>query len=195
MKERQILFSGSMIRAILSGSKYQTRRIIKFQAPHLINKVSWRNDGWYYDTGNNCYFGIKCPYGQPGDQLWVRETVWVDKDTKQFKWYAHQDFFNVDPVRDNARLCPSIHMKRDWSRIQLEITGVRVERLQSISGMDAKREGVSIPAHMPQDGADLDWALREYKALWESINGAGSWDANTWVWVIEFRRINHASNG
>lgn len=74
--------------------------------------------------------------------------------------------------------------------ITLEITNVRVDRLQQISGMDAKHEGMSIPACMPQDGADLDWAGREFNRLWDKINGAGALDGNPWVWVIEFRRVD-----
>jgi hypothetical protein len=190
MKERPILFSSPMVRAILEGSKTQTRRVVK---------------------GLPGTDPIACPYGGIGDQLWVKETVWVDADTKEFKWYAHQRIFKVDRVRDNARLWPSIHMKRAWSRIQLEITGIRVERLQDISVADAIEEGLTA---ITKDGGqttkygipDLDgmpgnddtgWPWHEwrispvdaYRHLWETINGEGSWDANPWVWVVELKVI------
>jgi hypothetical protein len=173
MKQRPILFSKPMVFAIMDDIKTQTRRVVK---------------------GLPGTDPIACPYGGIGDQLWVKETVWVDADTKEFKWYAHQRIFKVDRVRDNARLWPSIHMKRAWSRIQLEITGIRVERLQDISDADALAEGIisySVGNLMVfgVEGTKIE-ALSPraaYFALWDEINGRGSADANPWVWVVEFK--------
>lgn len=199
MKQRPILFSKPMVFAIMDGFKTQTRRVVK----GLPNEVSHikpdaYGEGIYHLMSENSHVNdpIACPYGRPGDQLWVKETVWVDADTKEFKWYAHQRIFNVDRVRDNARLWPSIHMKRAWSRIQLEITGIRVERLQDISEADARSEGIT-------DGGCLNCGKSEpcgcdvpapdardaFIYLWRSINGPDSWDANPWVWVVEFKKV------
>ena len=148
MKERPILFSAAMVRALLAGTKTQTRRVVRPQpADNAILPRYWsdvlrrRKDPDVYGSdgltwGNvpladGSWGDVRCPYGQQGDRLWVRA-----------------------------------------SRLTLEITGVRVERLQAISEEDARAEGVkAIPG------------------MWESINGAGSWDANPWVWVIEFTRV------
>jgi hypothetical protein len=131
-----------------------------------------------------------CPYGQPEDRLWVRE-----------RWAYHPDFpdlarraiYRADPEceHDADRWRPSIHMPRWASRISLEITGVRVERLQSISERDSRAEGVTIEPHHSRGycaGEFLPPEMRAYRDLWETINGPGSWEANPWVWVIEFRR-------
>jgi hypothetical protein len=201
MKQRPILFSKPMVFAIMDGIKTQTRRVVKPQ-PDEYAAMQGDQCMLVHDSSPDMHNSelIACPYGKPGDQLWVKETVWVDADTKEFKWYAHQRIFKVDRVRDNARLWPSIHMKRAWSRIQLEITGVRVERLQDISEDDAKAEGVE------SDHTEFEmiyWvegvtgyklseryaasAKEAYQRLWESINGEGSWDANPWVWIVEFK--------
>jgi hypothetical protein len=203
MKQRPILFSKPMVFAIMDGIKTQTRRVVKPQ-PDEYAAMQGDQCMLVHDSSPDMHNSelIACPYGKPGDQLWVKETVWVDADTKEFKWYAHQRIFKVDRVRDNARLWPSIHMKRAWSRIQLEITGVRVERLQDISEDDAKAEGVE------SDHTEFEmiyWvegvtgyklseryaasAKEAYQRLWETINGDGSWDANPWVWVVEFKVV------
>jgi hypothetical protein len=197
MKQRPILFSKPMVFAIMDGIKTQTRRVVKGLALEYLSDGVGFAPEFVASPENNL-----CPYGKVGDQLWVKETVWVDADTKEFKWYAHQRIFKVDRVRDNARLWPSIHMKRAWSRIQLEIIGVRVERLQDISEDDAKAEGVE------SDHTEFEmiyWvegvtgyklseryaasAKEAYQRLWETINGDGSWDANPWVWVVEFKVV------
>jgi hypothetical protein len=203
MKQRPILFSKPMVFAIMDGIKTQTRRVVKPQ-PDEYAAMQGDQCMLVHDSSPDMHNSelIACPYGKPGDQLWVKETVWVDADTKEFKWYAHQRIFKVDRVRDNARLWPSIHMKRAWSRIQLEITGIRVERLQDISEDDAKAEGVE------SDHTEFEmiyWvegvtgyklseryaasAKEAYQRLWETINGDGSWDANPWVWVVEFKVV------
>ncbi len=175
MKERPILFSAPMVRAILDGSKTQTRRVVKLQTPKAAS------------ISDFCVDGIRvgrCPYGQPGDRLWVRE-AWADCD-KLVRYYATDD---VHPLRKKR---PSIHMPRWASRITLEVTGVRVERLQDISFSDARAEGIVV---QPDGG----WGLADsthyhftdprvsYWSLWEAINGPGSVDANPWVWVVEYK--------
>lgn len=227
MKERPIIFSAPMVRAILAGTKTQTRRIVRDYSPGAGgDSPTWRllHDGrWYPIVEDGTPHssvrggGARCPYGAPGDRLWVRETwqairVSIDpetgygddvraadkipSDSQHGYWgvaYAATDP-QANEHRDDRGFVwrPGIHMPRWASRITLEITDVRVERLQDISGMDAKREGVSVPAHLPHDGADLDYARREYRRLWQSINGPGSWDANPWVWVIEFKKLEQA---
>lgn len=203
MKERPVLFNGAMVRAILDGRKTQTRRIVKQKyLPWLENTVTNFLSGKWNQR--------PLPYGKPGDRMWVRETwqgpvldeeqqeQWREDGPGRFKKpefcvYRATDTLNaVD--EDGKELCwrPSIHMPRWASRIDLEITGVRVERLQDISEADALAEGV-----MQQPGgwfSSAEWqsatsARAAYALLWESINGTGSWDANPWVWVIDFRRI------
>lgn len=135
------------------------------------------------------------PDVQPGDLLWVRETYrHIELPPHQWDEVGECEIDYRATPRKIFKGCevpwrPSIHMPRRDSRLTLRITDVSVERLQDIRGMDALREGVSIPAHIPHDGADLDYACREYRHLWESINGPGSWDANPWVWVISFEVI------
>ena len=249
-KERPILFSGEMVRAILDGRKTQTRRIIKPQ-PHWINE----NNSVAHigkKVGNVEYL---CKYGQPGDRIWVRESYrigswdeecevfaldYCDGAVKQWLtpsatetedsgevferiWIACCDELRNKGVEPNYSghymwlpgespldWKPSIHMPRWASRITLEITGVRVERLQDISGEDSVAEGFAsvskdgclfkygIPDRDGLPGTDNDgWPWVEwdtnpvsaYKKLWESINGKGSWEENPWVWVIEFRRV------
>ncbi len=214
MKERPVLFSAPMVRAILDGRKTVTRRIIK-------------------DSKN-----YSCPYGDPHDRLWVRETF-VIEDTREYwddgkndlptdrpyKWAAYYNGYRpliphyratepephivreetmIDADDDRTRWMPSIFMPRWASRIDLEITGVRVERLQEITPEDAIAEGlVTMPefdwtAQKPTGrilaetaGSPAYWASPKtaFESLWETINGAGSWDANPWVWVVEFKRI------
>lgn len=178
MKERPILFSGEMVRAILDGRKTQTRRVVKFDwcgsANGLLHQASF--DPAY-----------KCPYGKVGDRLWVRET-WAKLLSGRIWYRADGHSINDGGWR------PSIHMPRWASRITLEITGVWVERLQAIGQNDAFREGVRRAAdgrwfNYAPDGPTHNSARGSFISLWESINGPGSWDANPWVWVIEFKRI------
>lgn len=188
MKERPILFSGAMVRALLAGTKTQTRRIVKHGTP----------DDWN-----------ACPYGSIGGRLWVRET-WA-RDSEDGALFYRADVgtgneaddwqHNIDVGASGYRWRPSIHMPRAASRITLEITAVRVERLQDISEEDAIAEGVeAIPSTGENCGpnrfsVNCGWlflnsptAAGAYAMLWEQINGAGSWDANPWVWVVEFNR-------
>ncbi|PJO24861.1 hypothetical protein [Burkholderia glumae] len=234
MKERPILFSAPMVRATLDGRKTQTRRVVKHQPPDDVAPITVAR---YHPTiidrhgdeapGDEVFgaysedgvWGCKCPYGEPGDRLWVRET-WSADFARHYPcervWYAADDDRRHDiEVREGVRGIfspesnlhvpfrwrPSIHMPRALSRITLEITGVRVERLRAISESDAIAEGVEQIATTSCDNAVwMDYAFPlsgkgflspgyAFKTLWESINGAGSWDANPWIWVIEFKRV------
>ncbi|KIA78994.1 hypothetical protein QR66_18395 [Chromobacterium piscinae] len=187
MKERPILFAGEMVRAALAGTKTQTRRIVKGEPdfirwnPIAINGVA----GWENEHGRP----LRCPHGRPGDRLWVREAFQIVRrgDDWDIPIYRADDIAG----HINSGWKPSIHMPRWASRILLEITDVRVERLQDISEADAVAEGVT-PAAV-QSFSDTGLVTRPagfaYRDLWEQINGAGSWDANPWVWVVEFKRV------
>ena len=200
MKERPILFSAPMVRALLDGIKTQTRRVAKHPLLQTLSYVVNIDGDWFGDEEGD--FQIKCPYGQPGDQLWVRET-WRKVEPGECGCSEHcnhsagYDYRATGSGDDETTWKPSIHMPRAASRIQLEITGVRVERLQDISEEDAKAEGC--PCYVCgnlMDGKNEDdchcfhrkAGVTDYLKLWESINGPGSWAANPWVWVIEFRR-------
>ena len=186
MRERPILFSAPMVRAILNGSKTQTRRVVKQSpAPHA-GRTTW-------DTG-------RCPYGQPGDRLWVRESMLFDPD-QGWRYSADgADVIDENYGKINQR-CPSIHMPRTCCRLLLEITGVRVERLHEISEADAQAEGVERVVvgvgwrrYCDPDSEEVGVppcgdARRSFLSLWKFINGDESWNANPWVWVVDFRRI------
>lgn len=216
MKERPILFSAPMVRALLNGSKTQTRRIVKTPPSwDCIVYADWGNGWWPYrsDDGespsyDNNEIPLNCPYGQPRDRLWVRETfcavddrefaadggqLWVDyRATPNDSAIAPAGWHNEEPSNRQLKWTPCIHMPRWASRINLEITEVRVERLQEISEADAIAEGVTIEAsHMSGycAGEFLPPAIRAYRDLWENINGPGSWDANPWVWAVSFKVI------
>lgn len=190
MKERPILFSAPMVRAILDGTKTQTRRVVKpqpYENNHGYPRWDLRKKGalhglqaasWATMTGGMTFY---CPYGEVGDRLWVRET---------FSYYGNGEEKGIDYRAD--KLCndlnrgwkPSIFMPRKASRITLEITNILVERLQEISRNDALAEGVD-----RTNSSIYDYPKEKYKMLWEQINGKGSWDANPWVWVVKFTRI------
>lgn len=206
MAERPMLFSGAMVRAILAGTKTQTRRVVKPQPPSGHDWAGWCVASTHQaDEGKATWaagFGpylrdahrVACPYGQPGDRLWVRETFQRFTDDGETIYKADPSGFEaMNELKRNecleARWRPAIHMPRWASRITLEITGVRVERLQDISEADAVAEGCA-GGHGAIPGYNYAATPGEhYHWLWESINGAGSWDANPWVWVVEFRRV------
>jgi hypothetical protein len=214
IRVRPILFSAPMVRALLEGRKTQTRRAVKvrakFAAPNEESKATAK---------------VPCPYGKPGDRLWVRESFqpllaedveWKDADYETGEGYAVnyvatggvQEFYDFS--RDESfsdRVTPSIFMPRWASRLTLEITEVRVQRLQEISTEDAMAEGI-VQTWGDFGGNPPDWALdsisakfgapgshlydnrssiRNYEMLWNFINGAGSWDANPWVWALTFK--------
>lgn len=248
-KERPILFSASMVRAILEGRKSQTRRVVRLQfdpdaEPEEMCATTpegWQCGGhsgrwWDACEGNNDKT-VRCPYGQPGDRLWLRENwrtsksrdnqspqeiydeCWMDT-VVEYRADGSQslvlcEHFGEPPDEDEiealsdfepGRWRASIHMPCWASRILLEVVSVRVERLQDISEEDALAEGLQIfneDGNLYYSGVEckpetwLDnpesWHCADpvgaFRALWQSTNGPGSWDANPWVWVVEFRRI------
>lgn len=215
---KPIIFGGDMVRAILEGRKTQTRRAVIPSPPE-----GWRPKvGLFHPTiarrgverpgpevfgASDEEFGVKCPYGQPGDRLWVRET-WCQRSEDGYVVYNAEG--NLDPsccwyAADgvHVRKCdgdgfaeyrkdgseaspwrPSIHMPRWASRITLEITAISLDRLQDISEADARAEGAQcpgFPAAMTDAGA--------FAKRWEMIHGKGAWAVNPWVWVVEFRKV------
>lgn len=213
MKERPILFKAPMVRAILDGRKSQTRRVVNPQPvmyePHQDQGLS------------DCILdSLKCPFGEIGDRLWVREgwapafsedgpMICYSADDGRRYLMDEDEFLEEDGSFDYQNESvkkysfsiwagdlesgstkgykSAIHMPRWASRIDLEITGIRVERLQGISEADAKAEGAPDPLNVMDiyEGRNVRW----FFDLWKSINGPESWDANPWVWVIEFERI------
>lgn len=194
MKERPIIFSAQMVRAILEGRKTQTRRVIKPQptvSEQRLRELSAWAEGFTLSQQVNAAFqsgciDASCPYGRPGDTLWVRETWWGER--QDFDAGLRPAYAATDPKTEAGWRSP-IHMPRWASRITLEITGVRVERLQDISEADAEAEGV---AEIGERLLGVTPCRARFFKLWESINGPGSWDANPWVWVVEFKRAAQA---
>ncbi|WP_213873269.1 hypothetical protein [Serratia marcescens] len=201
MKERPVIFNGEMVRAILDGRKTQTRRALNWKR-QPYTEMAERDDGslwpWAEDGERGGDIWFSCPFGEVGDRLWVREAyqgplfnfnqmeTYLEDTSKferpEFCEYRADggktpEYYDAD---DNLRYGwkPSIHMPRWASRITLEITAVRVERLQDISEADAIAEGGT-------EHFNIDW----FGPLWASIYGEESWRANPWVWVIEFRRV------
>ncbi|WP_454763315.1 hypothetical protein [Cupriavidus campinensis] len=233
-KERPILFSGAMVRAILDGRKTQTRRVVKrqpyvsvsnpphysdveagdvFVCPDFAPTTSVRGSvlaecerpGVYRCMGQKQFAEKHSPYGVPGDRLWVRET-WAQPAAldpgptvyrADYPACVPTDFENIPPAAA-IRWKPSIHMPRAACRIKLEITGVRVERLNDCREADAVAEGLWRDEEVPFNGpwfasADSHEGHSDprdaYRQLWDSINGDGAWEANPWVWVVAFRRL------
>ncbi|ATM92222.1 hypothetical protein ACXG8N_002181 [Klebsiella aerogenes] len=224
MKERGMIFNGEMVRAILDGRKTQTRRIMKVQPEPSKSRPG---DFWFsskklesmvhisdFAPGNSpiadYHLFIQehcCPFGAVGDRIWVRET-WARYNIDQ---NSHDLAYRATTPADwpeEGRWRPSIHMPRWASRILLEITNVRIERLNAISPEDAESEGLErtnftgfgdepgLPSY-PEPDVYFDPLKKQWKeyppeafaGLWESIYGEGSWKANPWVWVIEFKRV------
>lgn len=244
MKERPILFSAEMVRALIDGHKTQTRRVVKWKplpgeertnlgysgmsvgdyctgAPDSGKVLYCRRNGgvWHQITEP-----VHCPYGAAGDRLWVRETWMPSIDVEgDVRYAADYDAAGLAHMRSIQRWRPSIHMPRRASRITLEVADVRVERIREIALHDTLAEGIRIPVnartghpllaltgakHLPGDylgkqnrdymrmnGApggefdEADWVRAHFAALWDNINGGGSWEQNPWVWVVTFRRI------
>ncbi|MDX4587850.1 hypothetical protein SGV96_12045 [Klebsiella pneumoniae] len=187
MKERGMIFNGELVRAILDGRKTQTRRPIKWKQTRFT-EIGEREDGskwpWSEDAEHACDFWHPCPFGAVGDSIWVRET-WARYNIDQ---NSHDIAYRATTPEDQpeeGRWRPSIHMPRWASRILLEITGVRVERLQSITlGDICKEVGCGLYDFRPATHGFQVW-----EELWKSIYGAENWQANPWVWVIEFKRV------
>lgn len=205
--ERGMIFNAEMVRAILDGRKTQTRRPIKWKQTRFT-EIGEREDGskwpWSEDAEHAFDFWHPCPFGSVGDRIWVRETFQgplfdfdlMDSYCKDSTPFEKSEFcvYRADGVPapefydadDELHCCwrPSILMPRWASRILLEITDVRVERLKSISDRDALREGCSAA-----DMKSGDCVADVFARLWASIYGSDSWNANPWVWVIEFKRV------
>ena len=222
MVERPILFSGPMVRAILEGRKSQTRRVVKPQAwayaPDALGQAQMfprRGPEDFGDPGKP----IRCPYGQPGDRLWVRET-WCPLDRDGW-WHSSEPsdaYYEIGGVPrrngvayladssrsgkedEESRRCrldfgykwrPSIHMPRRASRISLEVTAVRVERLQDITPSDAVEEGVFSDPDAYTTEPSMPYPIATFKKIWDSINAKRGypWESNPWVWVLAFSPI------
>lgn len=206
MKERPILFSAPMVRAILSGAKTQTRRALRVQPLDVLPmKGKAKGRGWValLRTKPEPHGTIfRCRHGEPGDRLWVRES-WKQTASGRTPMGVLDVFYRAtDSLDVEEKWRPSIFMPRWASRLTVELLKVRVERLQSISRKDAIAEGARfLPLQEDVPGAwwtcDVSTGaalhardpISAYRLLWESINGAESWAANPWVWVLEFRRI------
>lgn len=209
MKERPILFSGPMVQAIIAGQKTQTRRVMKPQ-PWFLPEAYDRFSGWMWTrdgTGDgeglawgseadmlhvSYSLGAYCPYGKPGDLLWVRETwaaLYPGKDdvlptVNPRPAVCSLAYAATEERGINGGWTPSIHMPRWASRITLEIVSVRVQRLQDITEEDAKAEGCT--------GEHFDLAVNDFIWLWGSINGKREgydWESNPWVWAVTFRAV------
>ena len=249
MKERPILFSASMVRALLAGTKTQTRRVVKAmpvvaspsvshircelhpfsrkamagtpgESAALPDQMAWVAYDWVENAiGIESIEWLRNPYGQPGDRLWVKETFF---DVRPWRYeplfggvagdfiyraeYEYREEQGRPDILGGRHWRPSIFMPRAASRLTLEIASVRVERLQDITREDAIAEGLE--ARETEIGPfypDYGWKLKggsrhefadpreSYRTLWEKLNGAGSWAANPWVWVLEFKRVEARS--
>ncbi|MDB5541465.1 MAG: hypothetical protein JWQ89_3192 [Devosia sp.] len=199
MKERPILFSAPMVRALLAGTKTQTRRIVKGEA------LKWLAPDMFIpqyvaDPANGM-----SPYGYAGDRLWAREThAFSVVDPEGLGWKEDPSNWDVIYRADESQPAggwrdvdgkvikapwrPSIFMPRWASRITLDITNVSIERLNDISDTDAEAEGW--PGYSDESAMD---SMAWYSELWDDINGPGSWEANPWVWIVEFRRLPESS--
>lgn len=246
MKDRPILFSAPMVRAILAGTKTQTRRVLptmttlgRVEYPGRRDRKGYSHVNWL-DTPDGIAAAVReCRHGQPGDRLWVRETffAWGRWETRYSAKKGRDEWHFVDMTLECGKAYeypatggqpqpmggarhrvrktptwwkrPAIHMPRAASRITLQITSVRVERLQEISEADALAEGISSVRSQSWDRQQFpEWRFlfdaavqagtkpplgpspaEAFEKLWVSINGDASWDANPWVWAITFNRI------
>lgn len=231
IKERPILFSGSMVRAILEGKKTQTRRVLKLKEPVFLEGLkSFYKDGggnwvgWTDDSPSHAEFtknaypngeGINCPYGKPGDRLWVRET-WRPALSGTHECFAYRADMKYrcgkdapEPVMNGWK--SSIHMPRKVSRLLLEVTEIRVQRLQDISEEDAIAEGIQrfddgLDAYALASGREVHeyfygtqklarscmekTAKEAVRRLWDVINASKHpWINNPWVWVVSFKPV------
>ncbi|EAM3158190.1 hypothetical protein AIQ76_16300 [Salmonella enterica] len=201
MKELGMIFNAEMVRAILDGRKTQTRRPIKWKQTRFT-EIAERDDGSLWPWAEDCERGgdiwFACPYGEIGDRIWVRETFRVHSRATDVATLVYRasvrNSWTEQTHRVPVAVCnkpttpekwtPSIHMPRWASRITLEITDVRVERLNDIRECDAKAEGGQTECTLIGDKY-----YPGFRSLWKSIYGEESWAANPWVWVIEFKRV------
>lgn len=207
MKERPILFSGEMVRAILAGNKSQTRRVIQFPRKWIGIVDNDLRESGFWNTGECWQYGDdRLPQNyQVGDRLWIRETWAILNDDDGTPDYYQYKADSGDPYPGNwppeeakgnpeaPKWRPSIFMPKDIARIWLEITGMKVERLQDISQEDARAEGSKL--WIPEDDNLKQYTNGSYRngfhELWDNINikRGYPWSSNPWVWMIEFRRI------
>ncbi|WP_407730764.1 hypothetical protein ACJJU9_11360 [Pseudomonas helleri] len=210
IKERPILFLAPMVRAILEGRKTVTRRPVKATKAHadgfmmLDHGKGWRPYNAFGDFASDhegMEYPIACPYGKLGDRLWVRETCFIndyrEASVPEQERADCEIHYRADGIPDFEgeeeliRWRPSIHMPRWASRILLEVTDVRVERLQDITEEQALAEGIkkhSDGGYHVEDGKHFsDSPVESFACLWSSVGG--DWDANPWVWCVSFKRI------
>ena len=209
-KARPILFTGPMVRAILAGRKTQTRRVVKPQPFKAGEEWSSKTvtEAW-----NSGFVDVRCPFGNAGQRLWVRETwTWcssADKEEERgitFKdgaqkfpngnYYPNDHIDYLPTAFDHIKWHPSIYLPRWASRITLEVESIRIQRLKEISEQDALAEGISethrTKAMMPGGFVRCDWPQWSFHQLWDSINekrGYG-WRKNPWVWVVNFALVD-----
>jgi hypothetical protein len=192
MTEHPILFAGAMVRAILEGRKTQSRRVVKPQPKLHSGQEEVVSAAW--EAG---FIDVKCPYGKPGDRLWVRETFSAYAPSGQIgNWKTGKNVTYVyraaSENADVARWYPSIFLPRIASRITLEITNIRVERLQEISSADIQAEGI-LPKDYPNGTyiSEFDWERRLWAEGWNALSAKRgySWESNPFVWVIEFKKV------
>ena len=206
-KERPIPFSAPMVRAILDGRKTVTRRQVKVQPRSRADIGSYGKGQPFNRNPDVTKRNPECPFGKPGERLWVRETCYCDHSEVMSGPYLKPEDLDISEARDDGTLVyaadgltpyetdqpvwkPSIHMPRWACRILLEITDVCVERLQDISRADIRAEGLQCPPELASDDVSpnyRDWYPAAWKELWNSTGG--DWDANPWVWVVEFKRV------
>lgn len=190
MNEKPILFNSEMVNAILSGRKTMTRRIISEKTLHLFGVAASAGECHpieLCDQRSQSYYLDFCPLGKPGDQLWVREAFAAGLCTESTLAYraTHKTEDLEEGWGETIKWTPSIHMPRWASRINLLITGVRVERLQAITLGDICKEiGCGLYDFRP-----ATYGFQVWEELWKSIYGEESWQANPWVWVINFERM------
>jgi hypothetical protein len=205
MKETGLMFKGPLVRAILEGRKTQTRRVMKLNfndrfsymktnlqaACNEIIEFREQEGTWFGLHGWNELCKCTCPFGKPGDRIYVRETHAHHPEFAQMAFRTDgEEFEDADGWLWEPKWTPAIHMKKEEARIWLEITGVRVERLKNISEADAQAEGCSLEC-MAQTGDDSGSAIYGpggFAALWGSTGG--DWAANPWVWAIDFKTIS-----
>jgi hypothetical protein len=233
IKERPILFSAPMVRAILDGRKTVTRRAVKVQPRSRADIGRYGKGQPFIRNPDVTKLNPECPFGKPGEWLWVRETWYCDHSEVMSGPYLKPNDLDISEARDDGTLVyaadgltpyeadqpvwkPSIHMPRWASRILLEITDVRVERLQDISDEQAQAEGI-IPVPKTTEGSHQFWRnyhlsgdgtfcvrtpKESFESLWCHVAGGSfpkgaaayqasphSWNANPWVWVVEFKRV------
>ena len=189
MTERPIIFNGDMVRAILRGEKTQTRRPVMPQpdrAPASVSPLQMFDDARWRSW--------KCPFGEPGDRLWVRETFALGEPPYFGVAYRADEGDNPEDVDgERQKWTPSIHMPRYLSRITLEITDINVERVQDITADEAIKEGVVDPI-MGTYGLN---PITIFRDLWDAIYAKRpglSWE-NPWIWAITFRRVESSHGG